>query len=125
VNYELTYDKECSAVCLKVILMLTEDDVHKMMPEAEKMFDNMPEGQKHIIVDTSLDPPGILDKPARKAFKQYVQMMKVVDKIAIFAAKPMVRMMARAAAAALGKLKVTKFFDEKAEALTWLKGAKA
>jgi hypothetical protein len=121
-NYELSYDEEYSAVYLKVIEMLTDKDVHQMMPDAEKMFDNMPAGKKHVLVDTSPDPPGVLDKPARKAFRQYAQMMKVVDKIAIFAAKPIVRMMARAAAAALGKLKVTKFFDEKSEALEWLKG---
>ncbi|MBD3286605.1 hypothetical protein GF338_09745 [candidate division WOR-3 bacterium] len=78
-NYELIYDEECSAVYLKVIKMLTDKDVHQMMPDAEKMFDNMPAGVKFVLVDTSPDPPGILDKPARKTFKQYAQMMKVVD----------------------------------------------
>ncbi|MBN2379301.1 STAS/SEC14 domain-containing protein [candidate division WOR-3 bacterium] len=121
-NYELRFDKECSAVYLKVITMLTDKDVHEMMPEAEKMFDNMLEGKKHVLVDTSPDPPGILDKPARKAFRKYVQMMKVIDKIAIYGAKPIVRMMARAAAAALGKLNATKFFAGKEDAVRWLKG---
>lgn len=121
-NYELNFNEEYGAVCLKVIKMLTKDDVHEMMPQAEKMFDNMPRGQKHILVDTSPDPSGVLEKQARKAFREYVQMMKVVDKIAIYGAKPMVRMMARAAAASLGKLKVTKFFTEQEEALAWLKG---
>lgn len=123
-NYELKYDEESAAIYLKVIYMLTEDDVTQMMPRAEKMFANMPEGQKYVLVDTSPDPPGVLDKSARKAFRQYGEMMNVIDKIAIFGAKPIVRMMARAAAAALGKLKVTKFFDKREEALRWLRGEK-
>lgn len=121
-NYEIWYDEDAGAIHLKVINMLTAQDVHEIMPASVKMFEKME--RKYVIVDTSPEPSGMLEKTARRAFREYMESMKVVEKLAVYGAKPVPRMMARAAAAALGKLKVTRFFKTETEALAWLKEKK-
>jgi hypothetical protein len=118
-NYELRYDQDAGVICLKVINMLTDKDVREIMPASEKMF----EGRKrhYVLVDAS-EAKGILEKSARKAFREYADSMKIIEKIALWGASPVVRMMARAAAAALGKQKVIKAFTNEEEAVLWLKG---
>jgi hypothetical protein len=106
---------------LKVLVMLNEGDVNAMMPALDKLLEG--KKKRNVLVDLTLNPPGLLDKPARKAFAQYAEAIPF-DKIAMYGAKPVIRMIAKVAVAALGRSKVTKFFDTREQAVSWLNASK-
>jgi hypothetical protein len=120
-NYKIWYDEEAGVAYLKVINMLNADDVHGILPGLDKLLED--KDHRYVVVDLINNPPGLLDQPARKAFKSYAKSIDF-DKIAMFGAKPFIRMLAKAAVMALGKFDITKFFSSEEEALRWLKGEK-
>ncbi|MBN2379321.1 STAS/SEC14 domain-containing protein [candidate division WOR-3 bacterium] len=118
-NYKIWFDEESETAYLKIINMLNEDDVNGLIPGLDKALQD--KEPRHVLVDLSTNPPGFLDKPARKAFKTFAQQIDF-DKIAMFGAEPRIRMMAKAAVFALGMFNITRFFKNKKDALRWLKG---
>jgi hypothetical protein len=118
-NYKIWFDEGAGAAYLKVINMLNADDVHGILPGLNKLLEG--KDHRYVVVDVTDNPPGLLDQPARKAFKSYAKKIDF-DKIAMFGAKPFIRMLAKAAVMALGKFDITKFFEAEDEALAWLKG---
>ncbi|MBD3287142.1 hypothetical protein GF359_10710 [candidate division WOR-3 bacterium] len=117
-NYELRYDDEAGAVYLKVINMLTAKDVHEIMPASEEMFKDT--DHYRVLIDATVEPKGLLEKEARKAFRDYSVTMKILEKIAAFGTNHVTRIMTKMAAAALGKLSAVRFFKSIEEARSWL-----
>lgn len=118
-NYKVWYDTELKAAHLKIINMSTKEDVEGYMPALDRLLKDKPD--RHVLVDLSDNPPGLLDKPARKAFRDYAESLRF-DKIAMHGANPVIRMVAKVAVSALGMAHITKFFETKDEAIAWLKG---
>jgi len=117
-NYKIWFDEDTYAVFLKIIKMPEEEDVNGFMTEAMKLYEG--KERRYAVVDLSDNPPGLLDKPARKAFRLFAESIDF-DRIVMFGGKPVIRMMAKVAVSALGKLKITKFFETEKEAINWLK----
>jgi hypothetical protein len=105
-------------VYLKIINMLTAEDVHEIMPASEEMFKDA--DHYYVLVDATAEPKGLLEKEARKAFGHYSDTMKILEKIAAFGTNHVTRIMTKMAAAALGKLSVVRFFKSMEEARSWL-----
>lgn len=117
-NYRLWFDEDAGAAHLKITHMSTENDVNEYMAGLDKLLEG--KKKRYVLVDLTDNPPGLLDKPARKAFGKYAGSIDF-HKIAMYGAKPVIRMVAKVAVAALGKTKITKFFETREEALRWLK----
>lgn len=117
-NYKIWFDEEHGVARFKIYAMLTAEDVHEYVPGLNKLLED--KSPRSVLADLSENPPGLLDKSARKAFKEYAKSMEW-DKIAFFGAAPVIQMLAKAAVAALGKFNITRFFKTEEEALTWLK----
>lgn len=115
-NYKIWYDDEVGAAHLKIIHMSTQEDVNGYMPGLDKLLEG--KKKRYVLVDLTDNPPGLLDKPARKAFRDYSESLQF-DKIAMYGAKPVIRMVAKVAVSALGQAQRTKFFDTKEEAVAW------
>ena len=117
-NYKVWFDDDADAAHLKIIKMSTEEDVNGYMPELDRLLKGKDE--RHVLVDLTDNPPGLLDKPARKAFRNYSEKL-AFNKISMYGAKPVIRMVAKVAVSALGMADITKFFETKTQAIDWLK----
>jgi hypothetical protein len=118
-NYKIWYDEEYGVLYVKTLTMLTGTDIHEIMPEMNRILEDKP--HRYIIGDLSENPPGLLTKEARQAFKEYAKDFKV-DKAAITGTTPATRMITKIAISIMGMSNIAKFFKTKEEALRWLKG---
>lgn len=120
-NYKLWYDEELKALRIKIIAMLTKEDAKILLPLVNKRLKDKP--HRYLVVDLSDIPiQQMLDKESRLAFRNAASEPGDYDKVAIFGAIPVVRMLARIILVVTGVSKVTRFFAGSKDALAWIKG---
>lgn len=117
-NYTMHFDEEYCVLYVKTLAMLTASDVHQLMPEMDKVFADKP--CRYVIGDLSSNPPGLLTKEARQAFKEHAKDFKI-DKGAIVGTNHATRMIAKIAISIMGLSEIVKFFKTEGEALSWFK----
>jgi anti-anti-sigma regulatory factor len=121
-KYELSYNDKDDIMYLRILGVITGEDLQELMPRIQKMFEG--KTRRVTLIDMSQTAhvgPQVMTKEMREAYKQLTDLMDA-DKSAIFGASPAVRMAAKIALAVAKKSKSTRFFKTKEEALAWLKG---
>ncbi len=119
VNYKVWYDNNLEALRIKNYYPLTKEDVTKLLPLANKMLEN----KKHrcFLVDLSEVPlEKMVDKESRQVIRNYGD-NKNFEKIAIYGASPVIRMIAKVMISVAGSSGFTKFFKSEDEAVNWIR----
>ena len=118
-KHTINYNEKDKVVELKVVGDVTPDEAQQMIKEVGKTLDE--KGNRHFLLDFTESPRLQMDKDARKIIGAGAKNLDL-ERIAITGTTPMNRMMAKVVLALLGKGKITKFFDTKEVAISWLKG---
>ena len=118
-NFKIWYDSNLDTLRIKNYYPLTKEDVSKLLPLANKML----EDKKHrcFLVDLSEVPlEKMIDKESRQAIRGYGD-NKDFDKIAVFGASPIARMIAKVMISVAGSSGSTRFFKSEDEAVGWIR----
>lgn len=121
-KYELSYNDKDDVLCLRILGVVTGEDLRELMPLVQKMFEG--KARRCALIDMSQTvqvDSKVMTKEMREAYKELTDLMDS-DKSAIFGASPAVCMMAKIALAITKRSKSTRFFKTEEEALVWLKG---
>jgi hypothetical protein len=119
-NFKIWYDDKLETLRIKNYYPLTKEDVTKLLPLVNKLLEN----RKHrcFLVDLSEVPlEKMVDKESRQAIRSYND-NKNFEKIAVFGASPVVRMIAKVMISVAGSSGMTRFFKSEDEAVDWIKG---
>lgn len=119
VKHVIRYNENDKVVELKVVGDITPDEATQMITEVEKALDE--KANRHFLLDFTESPRLQMDKDSRKIIGEGAKNLDL-ERIAIAGTTPINRMMAKVVLALLGKAQITKFFDTREEAVSWLKG---
>lgn len=122
-KYKVWYNLEADALYIQTFEKLDKNDVYDIMSEVNKELEG--KGRRSVVVDLTHGSSAMVDKEARKAFKELATPEAFAsEKIAVFGASPAVRMLAKVILTITGVSKKTRFFKTEDDALRWLKGEK-
>lgn len=118
-NYRIWYDFNLDALRIKNYYPLTKDDVTRLLPLVNKILED--KKQRCFLVDlTGLPIEKMVDKDSRQVIRNYKD-NKEFDKIAVFGASPVIRMIAKVMISVAGSSGSTKFFKSEDEAVDWIR----
>jgi len=120
-NYEMWYDEKLGVLRFKVINPLTAEDAREITPLAEKLMES--KDTRAMLVDLTAGSSMGLSKEVRAAFREGPGPFKY-EKIALYGANPVERMIAKAILAVSGSKQIARFFKNEEEALSWIKEEK-
>lgn len=123
-KYELSYNDKDGIMYLRILGVITGEDLRELMPRIQKMFEG--KTRRYALIDMSQASqvgPQVMTKEMREAYKEMTDLMDS-DKSAIFGAAPAVRMASKIVLAVTKSSKNTRFFKTESDALAWLKGEK-
>ncbi len=118
-NFKIWYDSDMEILRIKNYYPMTKDDVSRLLPLANKMLEN--KKHRRFLVDLSDVPlQKMVDKEARQVIRNYRD-GKDFEKMAIFGASPIARMIAKVMISVAGPSGSTRFFKSEDEAVGWIK----
>jgi hypothetical protein len=118
-KFRVWYNDEAGALYIQTFERLNKEDVGDVMTAVDREFEG--KDQRYVIVDLSRGSSDMVDKEARRAFRESAR-PEDFEKVAVFGASPAVRMLAKVIFVVTGVSNKTRFFKTEADALAWLKG---
>jgi hypothetical protein len=120
-RHEIFYDEGCGAARIVHYDEITADDARQIVDAVAEILKD--KEHRYMIDDGTRVTLTKMDKETRKEFAKAGERIQL-EKIAMFGANPMTRMMSKVVVALSGDAKRTRFFKTEDEALAWLKGEK-
>lgn len=120
-KYKVWYSDEAGALYIQTFDRLKKEDVADVMSAVYSEMEG--KDQRYVIVDLSRGSSDMVDKEARRAFRESARPQDF-EKVAVFGASPAVRMLAKVILVVTGVWDKTRFFKTESDALAWLKGEK-
>jgi hypothetical protein len=120
-RHEIFYDEEFCGAHIVHYDTVNADDARQIVDAVAQLL----KGKEHryMLDDITRVSMADLDKETRKEFAKAGDKIQL-EKIAMFGADPMTRMMSKVIVVLSGDAKRTKFFKTKEEAVAWLKEVK-
>ena len=123
-KHKIWYDVEDGVLRERYIGGFTEEDVPEYLARMEEIYGKSK--NCHVIVDLSNATQPFYNRRTRMMLIEGAgQLTYPEEKVAFVNARPDIRMLVKAMVAGMrhmGKRLKAKFFDDEAQALTWLKG---
>jgi len=121
-KYKVNYDEKTQILHLDVLDRFDPQDVTALTSLLSNEFTT--QQLRCLLANISEPAQAMPSKETRRALRDETTSI-TLDKIAICGAKPALRMVGRIVVTALGKAKQTRFFENKDEAVAWLKGERS
>ncbi|MBD3284771.1 hypothetical protein GF359_00380 [candidate division WOR-3 bacterium] len=118
-KHKVWFDDEKGILFLKLSGTFTTADGERYIPEIERLYKDR---DKHYLLCDLTD--GGTELPTDKSYRKWlIDMYERIgfNRIAMFNAKPSMRMLAKIVLAAAGKSNQVKFFSSHNDAVDWLK----
>jgi hypothetical protein len=116
-KYKMWFDKESGILRTEIYVAF---DPETATIYFDKILDFPDEQQRYVMVLLGVDAQEVVGKETRKILREKTVRSKW-EKIAIYGAKPALRMLAKIMVTAIGRAKNTKFYATEEECLDWLK----
>lgn len=117
-KYKIWFDEESGM--LKSEIYETFDAETSSSFFDEMLNNYTPDQQRYCLISLGNNAQDMIDKETRRISKEKGSNLKW-EKIAVYGAKPVLRMLAKIILKAIGKAKDTQFFETEEEAFAWLK----
>ncbi|NLI97717.1 hypothetical protein GX441_03540 [bacterium] len=123
-SFEVRYDEKAGILRVDIMHLDSAQDVHSMWSDIKKTLEDKTE--RKILVNLSRNNQTSMSRQARKAFSEYEEYLKTLDRTAFVIENPVVRMLVKATLAGIRGRKDEEIstFKKEEEALGWLKGVK-
>lgn len=118
-RHKVHFDKTHGVARIEHYDLITVDDAKRLVDGLAEIFKG--KTRRLLLDDSSNVSAAKMDKETRAIFDGAGERLKI-DKVAVFGADPMTRMMSRIIFTIAGRMDSTKFFKTEDEALEWLKG---
>ncbi|MBD3286603.1 hypothetical protein GF338_09735 [candidate division WOR-3 bacterium] len=118
-RHEVYYDDENGVARIVHYDLIYADDAREFLKILEVLYTD--KSPKLLLDDSSRVSAAKMDKETRQIFMGAGEKLGI-DKVAVFGADPMTRMMSKIIFTIAGKIDSTKYFKTEDEALKWLKG---
>lgn len=117
-NFKIWFDEESGILRSEVYKPFNTENSIALFDEMSGKYTE--KQQRYILVFLGENAQDMISKETRRVFREKGQQSKW-KKIAIYGAKPGVRMLAKVILTAIGRGNATKFFATEKECLEWLK----
>jgi hypothetical protein len=119
VRHKVFFDEEKGVAVIIHYDIIHADDAREMIDVLETILEG--KSPKLLLDDSSRVSASRMDKETRKIFMGAGEKVGL-DRVAVFGADSMTRMMSKIIFTIAGKIDSTKYFKTEEEALSWLKG---
>ena len=119
VRHRVYYDEENGVARIVHYDVICADDARQFLETLAILLED--KSLKLLLDDSTRVSASRMDKETRKIFMGAGDALGV-DRVAVFGADPMTRMMSKIIFTIAGKIDSTKYFKTEEEALRWLKG---
>jgi hypothetical protein len=122
--FEVRYDEKAGILHVDIMRLDSAEEVHSMWSDIKKALEDKME--RKILVNLSRNNQTSMSRQARKAFGEYDEYLKTLDRTAFVVENPVVRMLVKATLAGIRgrKDEAISTFKKEGEALHWLRGVK-
>jgi hypothetical protein len=121
VRHRAYYDEENGVARIVHYDVIYADDARQLVDTLKTLLEG--KSPKLLLDDSTRVSASKMDKETRKIFMGAGDAVEL-DRVAVFGADPMTRMMSKIVFTVAGKIDSTKYFKTEEEALRWLKGEK-